>query len=119
MRPEVGVGVPTVRFTLFREVAEEDVCNFILRFVYIRARLISTTFFPHLMFPQPASAKLSKELQRLWRPERCEVGFLHDEGVYDVAEGSDARFEEVKLVIGQSGVDNAAELLSPSQLSRR
>ena len=71
------------------------------------------------MFPQPSSTKLSEELQRLWRPERCEVGFLHDEGVHDVGEGSDARFEEVKLVVGQSGVDNAAELFSPSQLSSR
>ena len=59
-----------------------------------------------------------EKVQGLWRPKRCEVGFLHDEGVDDVGEGLDARIEEVKLVICKSGVDNAAELFSPSKLPR-
>ena len=59
-----------------------------------------------------------EEVQVLWRPKRCEVGFLHDEGVDDVGEGLNARIEEVKLVIRQSGMDDAAELFSPSKLSR-
>ena len=59
-----------------------------------------------------------EKVQGLWRPKRCEVGFLHDEGVDDVGEGLDARIEEVKLVIRQSGVDNAAEFFPPPKLSR-
>ena len=73
----------------------------------------------HLKLPQPTSTKAIKELRRLWRTERCEVGFLHDESVHDVGKGSDARLEEIKLVVGESGVDNAAEVFSPPQLSSR
>ena len=71
-----------------------------------------------MIFPQPASAKLLEKVQGLRRPKRCEVGFLHDEGVDDVGEGLNARIEEVKLVIRQSGMDDAAELFSPAKLSR-
>ncbi len=96
--PEIRVGVPPVRLPLLGEVRQVDVSDLLL------------------LVPQPALSESLQKLELLRSAERREVGLLHEEDVDDVLQGAYPSLEEVELVIGEGGVDDAARLRPPPQL---